>query len=98
MKNNKDYWKDEVMKSIDGLKQAEPNTVLWNRLENRIKNETFQIIMVSKPKVWAAAASIFFLLGINIFILLQNNHSYKNKSQVLVEAYQLNNQAEIQLP
>jgi hypothetical protein len=98
MNNKKDIWKKEVMQSIEGMNPAEPNDGLWLKLEKQLKNETVRINMVSKPKIWLSAASVIFLLGINIFILTQNNHSFRNKSEILVEAYQLNNIAEIQIP
>ncbi len=98
MKSKKDNWENEVLHSLDGLKQVEPNASLWIKLETRIKQEPIRIQMVSKPKIWAAAASIIFLLGFNIFALTQNSHSSRNKSEILVEAYQFNTNAEIQIP
>jgi hypothetical protein len=98
MKNNKDYWKDEVMQSINGLQQAEPNVVLWAKLENRLLQEPIHIKMVLKSKLWAVTASIIFLLGINIFFLVQNNPNKPNKNEILVHAYQLYTNPEIQIP
>ena len=98
MNSKKDYWKDEVMQSFEGIQQAVPDYSLWIKLENQLKQEPFQIKMVSKLKVWAAAASIIFLLGINIFVLAQNNSNKINKSEILIEAYQLNTNSEIQIP
>jgi hypothetical protein len=98
MKSKKDIWQDEILQSIEGLQQAEPNAVLWTRLENQLKHEPTRIKVISIPKVWAAAASIFFLLVINIFVLAQSDSNKRNKSEILVDAYQLNTNTEIQLP
>ena len=98
MKSKKDYWKDEVMQSVEGIQQAGPDYSLWIKLENRLKEDPIRIKMVSKSKLWVAAASIIFLLGINIFVLAQNNSNKINKSEILIEAYQLNTNTEIQIP
>ena len=98
MKSKKDNWQNEVLKSLDGLQQVEPNDALWIKIENRLLREPIRIKMVSKPKIWAAAASIIFLLGINIFVFTQNSHLIRNNSEILVDAYQLNTNSEIQIP
>jgi hypothetical protein len=98
MKSKKDIWQDEVLRSIEELQQAEPNADLWTRLENQLKHEPIRIKMISMPKVWAGAASTIFLLGINIFVIAQNDSNRQNKSEILVDAYQLNTNTEIQFP
>ena len=37
MKSKKDYWKDEVMQSFEGIQQAVPDYSLWIKLENQLK-------------------------------------------------------------
>lgn len=98
MKSKKDNWQDEVMQSIEGILQAAPDEGLWTKLENRLMQQPFQIKLVSKPKLWAAAASIIFLLGINMFIITQNRQNKRDNTEILIDAYQLNNNPEIQLP
>lgn len=99
MKNNKETWKEEVMQSLDSIEEIEPSSILWSRLENKLNLKPNKIILISNTKIWAVAASTIFLLGINIFVLSKSyNHFKRNPSEILIEAYQLNTNAEIQIP
>lgn len=88
----KKKWIEEVLSSTQKLQRAEAPAGLWQKVQEKVNNETKVIALVPKRTVWLAAASIGVLVALN-WVALRN---YQNPSErvspveSLIEQYQLN--------
>ena len=90
MIDQKKRWIDETLKSLDGIKQVEPNPELWGKIKRATLNKS--IGYISQKKVWAAAASFLFLIFLNGLIIKSNDSTVgdqRSATLTIIEQYQL---------
>lgn len=76
-----EFWINEILKSTDGMTQVTPSADLLSKIEQKIflKKNTF-----SRKTVWLVAASIVFLITINISALHFNKKANKDASETII--------------
>jgi len=66
----KEQWKDEVMNSLQGMKQAEPNAFLFTRIEAKLQKS----VAIPQWQLRVAAIVLTVLMATNAFILFRKNN------------------------
>lgn len=80
----KEKWKDEVLSSLHGLQQAEPNAFLFTRIEAKLEQATG----LSKLQVRLAGVCMVLLLTINIWVASsKGNTSTQSNANALTITY-----------
>jgi hypothetical protein len=80
----KEKWKDEVMSSLHGLQQAEPNAFLFTRIEANLEQATG----LSKLQVRLAGVCMMLLLTLNIWMASsKSTASNENNMNALTTTY-----------
>jgi len=74
----KEYWKDNVMASLDGIKQAEPNPFLFTRIESKLDQVRVQYISSTKLKL--AAVGLVILIAINAWAITGLKKNYADEA------------------
>lgn len=78
---------DDYLKSLEGIKMAEPKDFFYTRLTSRLSNEQTQKDWVFPLKpVWMIASLAIFLL-INTFILAEKYDANKVENQATIESF-----------
>ena len=77
---------EDFLKPLESIKQVEASPYLFTRIQQRIQNKLDN--RVPMKLVYSIAASFVILLSINVFTMLQQNHS-KNKEANIAQAFQL---------
>ncbi|MEZ4888238.1 MAG: hypothetical protein R3E32_26145 [Chitinophagales bacterium] len=78
MSKEKEKWKDAVLNSLEGIKRAEPNAVLFEKITQRIERNGSPSQIVPMNRVKMAAAAAILLLALNVFSI--TNYFKTNKS------------------
>jgi hypothetical protein len=80
----KEEWKDEVLNSLRGMQQAEPNAFLFTRIEAKLGETTG----LSTRQVRLAGVLMMLLLAINVWVVSsQNDTSSQNNGNRLTTTY-----------
>jgi hypothetical protein len=66
---NKEKWKDEVLKSFEGMERAKPSNDLFDKISSELEND--QSTTISHKNVLAIAICILLLIVLNIFAISQ---------------------------
>ena len=88
-KNEKEKWKEEVFDSIKGIKRAQPNAQLFEKIQANVAAPEAKIISLSQKRL-AISAAILLLLT-NAFVL-QRYVQGNNTNAELVESSRVNQQ------
>lgn len=83
MKEDKEQWIEEVMRSLDGLQQSQPSPFLYNRVIAGIKESV--AYNVSKTTIWLAAASFALVLLLNFQAIRSAGSGTRSEQQELRE-------------
>jgi len=97
MVNKAKFNSDDILKSMDGMKQVSVNPKLWNHLIEKIETSTKENAYVSSKTIWYIAASVAFLVLANTYAWKTKAYigiPYKNAMQNLVQEYGLNSDNE----
>ena len=85
---------EEVMNSLDGIQQAEPNPFLYNRILNRINSASGEYAPVKL--VWLAAASLALIFLLNFTAIRRTISGTENKTiESVASGYNLMNENSI---
>ena len=76
---------EKYLKSLEGIKDAEPKDFFYTRLKIRLAKEQKDWIFPLKP-AWMIAALALFLLA-NTFILIEKSKSDKNAQTASIESF-----------
>lgn len=79
---------ENVLNSTNGITQVIPNDDLYEKINQKI-NETK---VVPLNTLWLVAATIIILLGLNIFLISNQNHSSTNETAAFEQTINQNNQ------
>ena len=80
----KEKWKDEVLKSLAGIKPAEPNAFLFTRIEAKLEQTTG----LSKLQVRLAGVLMILLLALNLWVVgSKGNTASPGNTQALTTTY-----------
>jgi hypothetical protein len=79
-----DYWKDEILDSIKGIRKAEPNPFLFTRIEARLDQSTKPLLPLRKVSM--VVAGLVALLVLNTWIIFNINNSGSSEKK---ETYSL---------
>ena len=76
-----EQWADDILKSLDGIKKAEPGADLFAKITAQLPEENDVKIIPLQRLVWlAAAASIVIAINIHVFNT-QNNTDANSTSE-----------------
>lgn len=67
----KEHWKDEIMRSLDGARRAEPGPELYNRIRAQLTTGSLQV--VRRPYAALAAACLALLISANVYALVRRS-------------------------
>lgn len=81
----KEKWTDDVLNSLTGIRQAEPNPFLLTRIEGRLQAKTG----MSKFQVRLAAVGLGILLLSNVWLALTYDSSKLQQANSLTTSYQI---------
>lgn len=89
----KEYWKDEVMNSLHGIRRAEPNPFLFTRIEERVKSPSSFLSdrIIPLPKLSFAFAGIVLLFVLNVLILKNSVKEMGVNEKHSPQSYSMNN-------
>jgi hypothetical protein len=82
----KEQWKDEVLRSMEGAKRAEPNPLLYHQ----IRAQLGKMEVVRRPYLALAAASLALLLSANIYALAQQSTEQQAPAATVYQIDQAN--------
>lgn len=68
----KEQWKDDILRSIEGAKRAEPGPFLFDNIREKI-GSAGRMQVVRRPYLALAAACLALLLAANIRAMRQSN-------------------------
>lgn len=83
MKQDKEQWTEDVMRSLDGMRQAGPGPFLYNRIMARLSEPATDEI--PKVTMWLAAASFVLVLLLNFEAIRNEGRGAKPEQQQLRE-------------
>ena len=81
-------WTNEIMDSTNGMMKILPNTLLFDKIQNRIKLET----KVSNKWIFLAAATFALLISINITLLKASTTKSNTQSETVISTISTTNQ------
>ena len=81
----KEKWTDDVLNSLTGIRQAEPNPFLLTRIEGRLQED----IGLSKKDIRLAVASFAILLLLNIWMAWSYSAAQQQQTVSLTTSYQI---------
>ena len=84
----KELWIEETMKSLDSIPKVEISSELADKILKQRRSLRAKIIVMTSAQKWLVAASIFILLGINIFSVLHLLQNGKRQSASINPVYQ----------
>lgn len=84
----KEQFINEVLNSIDGITNVEPNDNLFSKIEQRIQEKS----VVPMKTIWMVAASIIVLMSLNIVILTSKNKTNDTSISELEKSIHKSNQ------
>ena len=85
--DKKQQWANETLKSLDGLKRAQPSDVLFDQILKKLPtNETAFIPL--KQLAWVAAAACLLIM-VNVISLKPESAESQQKSSELLSNYNL---------
>lgn len=79
MEPKKDKWINDILNSIEGIKQAEPSPFLYAKIQHRLTATTTPVY-VSARSIWLAVASFALLLLLNWRIINRQDASVKDNA------------------
>jgi len=66
--NNKEKWANDVLQSLDGIQQAEPNENLFAKIITKLPSQkAIKIIPLSRLRWVAALACV--IVGLNLYVI-----------------------------
>jgi len=77
---------NHIVNSIDGIKRAEPNVFLYNKILNRLKPQPLSIHYYSNKFIAGVAASILIIAGLNfisIVLVKKSNKTVVNEQAAM---------------
>lgn len=77
----KEKWINEMLESIDAVKQAKVSSLLEEKIISGIGSVKGKIIPLPTKTKWMVAASILVLAGLNIVSIIQFNISPVSKTE-----------------
>lgn len=80
----KEHWKDEVLRSLEGARRAEPKPELYAGIRARIEAGRMQV--VRRPYVALAAACLLALAAANVWALRQRPPETSSASAYQIES------------
>lgn len=91
---DKNMWVDDVLKSTEGMKRAQPSSKLFAKIEQKLDEGITYAKRVPLRTVGLAAASIVLLVAINITTLGKrqqpDKQAQKAPVETVIEYYGLN--------
>lgn len=78
---------NEILNSVDGIAKVTPNEVLFQKIEQRIKETT-----VSPRTLWLVAASISALIALNLLLVSGKPSSVESEMASLEHSINKSNQ------
>lgn len=84
----KEQFINEVLNSIDGITNVEPNDDLFSKIEQRIQEKS----VVPMKTIWMVAASIVVLISLNIIVLSVKSDSKQSELASLEQSINKSNQ------
>ena len=84
----KENWIENILYSTNGITQVLPNDDLFEKINQKINEH--KVIPINT--LWLVAATIIILLGLNIFLFTNYNHTSSNKTIAFEQIVNQNNQ------
>jgi hypothetical protein len=75
MEQEQQKWTESVLRSLDAMDRAPMPDSLRDRIVGNMPGLRQRIVMLRKPAMWAMAAGLALLIGINVYSLV----SYERK-------------------
>lgn len=63
----KEKWKEEVLRSLDGAQRAEPGDLLYHNIRAKVLARQMQVLR--RPYLAAIAAGLALLISANVWVL-----------------------------
>lgn len=82
----KEKWINDTLESLQGVRRAEANPFLSEKVLQRLQNKQPVIIVYPLRIAWRIAASVVLLAGINFYTCLHYQRSTFNSKQVNVNS------------
>lgn len=82
----KEKWINEVLESTKGLTKAQPSPFLFEKIAQAIETAKQQAPVLKPGLKWAFAISVIILVTVNLFSVIKNSSSEKNKTVVGVHS------------
>lgn len=75
MEHEQQQWTESVLRSLDGMERAKMPASLRERLMNALPEARKRTIILSRPAMWAMAAGLALLIGLNVYSLVRHESS-----------------------
>jgi len=81
-------WTNEILESTNGMMKVLPNSLLFDKIQNRINLEN----RVSNKWIFIAAASFALLISINISLLKSSSFKSNTQTETVISTISNTNQ------
>jgi hypothetical protein len=82
----KENWKDDIFRSLDGIQRAEPSPMLFDKIRAKTKAAAYEMQVVRRPYLALAAACLALLIMVNVRVL-----THRHLESPGVSVYQVDN-------
>ncbi len=86
MDQNKENWKEQILRSLEGIHRAEVNPFLYAKIVDRLSAPVL-IRRVAFPKIALATAGFALLLILNVWVLRSGSEKQTSEETVLINQY-----------